>query len=75
MKVVVVTFMALFPGIYSFGKWLLKWTWLGEQDDFQVVLCVHLSHEFDTIPMIFQRNGHFPDPHEYHTVLAHRFHR
>jgi len=41
MKVVVVIFLTLFPGAYDFGKWLLKWTWLGEEDDFQVILCVH----------------------------------
>jgi hypothetical protein len=41
MKLVVVTFLTLFPGIYVFGEWLLKWTWLGEEDDFQVVLCVN----------------------------------
>jgi len=41
MKVVVVVFLTLFPGVYDFGEWLLKWTWLGEEDDFQVILCVH----------------------------------
>jgi hypothetical protein len=41
MKVVVVSFLALFPRIYDFGEWLLKWTWLGEEDDFQVILYVH----------------------------------
>jgi len=52
MKVVVVTLLTLFPGIHRLGEWLLKWTWLGEQDDFQVVLCVIFSftkyfHIFD----------------------------
>lgn len=62
MKVVVVTFLALFPGVYRFGEWLLKWTWLGEQDDFQVVLYVIFF--FKNIFLSFQRGlsvmGIFP---------------
>lgn len=45
MKVVVVTFLALFPGVFDFGEWLLKWTWLGEEADFQVVLYVNFFAE------------------------------
>jgi len=42
MKVIVVTFLLLFPGIYVVGEWLLSWTWRGEDDDdLQVVLYVH----------------------------------
>jgi len=33
MKVIVVTFLFLFPGIYLVGEWLLSWTWKGEEDD------------------------------------------
>ncbi|KAF9534126.1 vacuolar membrane protein-domain-containing protein [Crepidotus variabilis] len=38
MKVVVITLLLVFPGIYKFGEWLLSWTWLGgSEDDFQVI--------------------------------------
>ncbi len=73
MKVVVVTLLTLFPGVHRLGEWLLKWTWLGEQDDFQVILCVIFSctKYFDSHFRRFpQRNGHFPYPYEHHTVLV-----
>ncbi|CAA7260137.1 unnamed protein product [Cyclocybe aegerita] len=37
MKVVVVTFLVLFPAIYVVGEWLLSWTWTSEGDDLQVI--------------------------------------
>lgn len=37
MKVVVVTFLVLFPAIYVAGEWLLSWTWTGDGDGLQVV--------------------------------------
>jgi len=38
MKVVVVTFLVVFPAIYVAGEWLLSWTWTGDGDGLQVVL-------------------------------------
>ncbi|KAF8165630.1 vacuolar membrane protein-domain-containing protein [Crassisporium funariophilum] len=37
MKILVITFLYLFPGMYVAGKWLLSWTWTGEGDDLQVI--------------------------------------
>ncbi|PPR02651.1 hypothetical protein CVT24_002134 [Panaeolus cyanescens] len=37
MKVVVILFLVLFPGIYLVGEWLLSWTWTGDSDGLQVV--------------------------------------
>ena len=38
MKLIVVTLLSLFPGIYIVGKWLLSWTWTGKGDALQVIL-------------------------------------
>lgn len=38
MKLVVVVFLVVFPGIYMLGEWLLSWTWTGEGDGLQVIL-------------------------------------
>jgi len=40
MKLLVLLLLALFPGIYDVGEWLLSWTWTGEGDALQVILCV-----------------------------------
>lgn len=38
MKVVVITILVFFPGIYVAGDWLLSWTRTGDGDSLQVVL-------------------------------------
>ncbi|KAH9482941.1 Vacuolar membrane protein [Psilocybe cubensis] len=37
MKVVVITILIFFPGIYVAGEWLLSWTWSDDGDSLQVV--------------------------------------
>jgi hypothetical protein len=38
MKLLVILLLAIFPGIYDIGEWLLNWTWTGEGDALQVIL-------------------------------------
>lgn len=40
MKFLVLGLLILFPGIFKLGEWLLSWTWTGDGDSLQVVLCV-----------------------------------
>ncbi|KAK7049712.1 hypothetical protein VNI00_005743 [Paramarasmius palmivorus] len=37
MKFIVIALLALFPGLYRIGEWLLSWTWTEEGDALQVV--------------------------------------
>ncbi|KAF8806299.1 hypothetical protein BYT27DRAFT_7243086 [Phlegmacium glaucopus] len=37
MKLIVITILILFPGIYDVGEWLLSWTWTGTDDALQVI--------------------------------------
>ncbi|KAF9266294.1 hypothetical protein L218DRAFT_897361 [Marasmius fiardii PR-910] len=37
MKFMVIGLLALFPGLYKIGAWLLSWTWTEEGDDLQVI--------------------------------------
>ncbi|KAG7097360.1 hypothetical protein E1B28_004711 [Marasmius oreades] len=37
MKFAVIGLLALFPGLYKIGEWLLSWTWTEEGDDLQVI--------------------------------------
>ena len=43
MKFVVIALLVLFPGIFTIGEWLLSWTWTGDGDALQVILCVVVS--------------------------------
>jgi hypothetical protein len=49
MKFVVIALLVLFPGIFNIGEWLLSWTWTGDGDALQVILCavvlplIHIS--------------------------------
>ena len=38
MKLIVITILIWFPGMYVVGEWLLSWTWTGNGDAFQVIL-------------------------------------
>ncbi|KAJ7068670.1 vacuolar membrane protein-domain-containing protein [Mycena amicta] len=37
MKLMVLGLLALLPGLFTLGAWLLSWTWTGEGDSLQVV--------------------------------------
>ncbi|KAK1223315.1 hypothetical protein PQX77_013792 [Marasmius sp. AFHP31] len=37
MKFLVIGLLALFPGLYKVGEWLLSWTWTEEGDSLQVI--------------------------------------
>ncbi|KAF8076750.1 vacuolar membrane protein-domain-containing protein [Lyophyllum atratum] len=37
MKLLVITLLVVFPGIFSIGEWLLSWTRVGEGDSLQVI--------------------------------------
>ncbi|KAJ3735231.1 vacuolar membrane protein-domain-containing protein [Lentinula guzmanii] len=37
MKFLVIGLLALFPGLFKIGAWLLSWTWTDEGDAFQVI--------------------------------------
>ncbi|KIK67690.1 hypothetical protein GYMLUDRAFT_256533 [Collybiopsis luxurians FD-317 M1] len=37
MKFLVIGLLALFPWLFTFGAWLLSWTWTSEGDAFQVI--------------------------------------
>ncbi|KAJ7098763.1 vacuolar membrane protein-domain-containing protein [Mycena belliarum] len=37
MKFMVIGLLALLPGIFTLGAWLLSWTWTGDGDAFQVI--------------------------------------
>ncbi|KAJ3875053.1 vacuolar membrane protein-domain-containing protein [Lentinula edodes] len=37
MKFLVIGLLALFPGLFQIGAWLLSWTWTDEGDAFQVI--------------------------------------
>jgi hypothetical protein len=45
MKFIVILLLILFPGIFRIGEWLLSWTWTGDGDAVQVILCVTLLHK------------------------------
>ncbi|KAE9409802.1 hypothetical protein BT96DRAFT_806157 [Gymnopus androsaceus JB14] len=38
MKFLVIGLLALFPGLFKIGAWLLSWTWTGEGDALQVIV-------------------------------------
>ena len=38
MKFMVIGLLALLPGLFTLGAWLLSWTWTGEGDALQVIL-------------------------------------
>lgn len=38
MKFMVIGLLALLPGLWSLGAWLLSWTWSGEGDSLEVVV-------------------------------------
>jgi hypothetical protein len=38
MKFMVIALLALLPGLFTMGAWLLSWTWTGEGDTLEVVL-------------------------------------
>jgi hypothetical protein len=40
MKLMVVALLALFPGIFKIGEWILSWTWTENGDAIQVILYV-----------------------------------
>ncbi|PFH51345.1 hypothetical protein AMATHDRAFT_142890, partial [Amanita thiersii Skay4041] len=37
MKLLVIVLFSIFPAIFTFGEWLLSWTWTEEGDAFQVI--------------------------------------
>ncbi|KAF7302028.1 hypothetical protein MIND_00769200 [Mycena indigotica] len=37
MKLMVIVLLALLPGLFTLGSWLLSWTWTGEGDSIQVI--------------------------------------
>ncbi|KAI3616689.1 vacuolar membrane protein [Moniliophthora roreri] len=37
MKFIVIALLALFPGLYKIGEWLLSWTWTEKGDALQVI--------------------------------------
>lgn len=43
MKFLVIGLLALFPGMFTIGAWLLSWTWTGDGDALQVILYVHIT--------------------------------
>jgi hypothetical protein len=38
MKFMVIGLLALFPGLFAVGGWLLSWTWSGDGDTLEVIL-------------------------------------
>lgn len=44
MKFMVIALLGLFPGLDQIGEWLLSWTWTGDGDSVQVILCVNSLH-------------------------------
>ncbi|KAL0580739.1 hypothetical protein V5O48_001297 [Marasmius crinis-equi] len=42
MKFMVIGLLALFPGLYKIGEWLLSWTWTEEGDALQVIFTMGL---------------------------------
>lgn len=71
MKFLVIGLLAIFPGLFVIGAWLLSWTKSGKGDSLQVILFVFPATSGCYRAEVSQCYGHLPNYHEHPPILAH----